>query len=92
MYQDLSIAAAQQAKGQELKLAEYLRKQAEGQFRLRDKIKHAVQTANGSKPISQPEQRRGSQRIPFFNAFLSLSLFKKPKLVEESPECERTTV
>lgn len=52
MYQDLSIAAAQQAKGQELKLAEYLRKQAEGQFRLRDKIKHAVQTANGSKGLT----------------------------------------
>lgn len=94
MYKELLIAAAQQAKKPGAKARGILEEKTSlrASSALRDKLKHAVQTANEGKQVSQREQRHGPQRIPFFNAFLSLSLFKKQKLVEESPDCESTIV
>lgn len=80
MYKKLLIAAAQQAKKPRAKVRGILEKnRLRASSVLRDKIKHAVQTANEGKQASQREQRRGSQHIPFFNAFLVLSLFQEAK-------------
>lgn len=94
MYKELLIAAAQQAKKPGAKARGILEKKTSlrASSALRDKLKHAVQTANEGKQVSQHGQRRGSQRIPFFNAFLSLSLSRSKSSLKESPDCESTTV